>query len=161
MLSSLHTNDAPTAIPRLIDLGLPPFLIAAVLNMIEAQRLVRMICQNCIVSYKLTNQEIEAIKQQISDVKKAATDFKIPAVFYKGAGCDICGNSGYKGRLGIFEILDIDEDIRKLIVEPNFTLDALRDTAQKKGMRTMFEDGLKKIEKGLTTIEEVLRVIRE
>lgn len=160
VLSSLHTNDAPTAIPRLIDLGLPPFLVAAVLNLIEAQRLVRRICSDCIVSYKPDSSIVNAIERQLTDLK-IDTKFKMPAQLYKGAGCLACNDSGYKGRLGIFEILNVTEDIRKLIVDPAFTLSSLRVAARKGGMITMFEDGLKKIERGLTTIEEILRVIRE
>ena len=160
VLSSLHTNDAPTAIPRLIDLGLPPFLVAAVLNLIEAQRLVRRICRDCIVSYKPDSSVLNAVERQLTDLN-IDTKFKMPAQLYKGAGCLACNNSGYKGRLGIFEVLNVTEDIRKLIVDPAFTLSALRVAARKGGMVTMFEDGLKKIERGLTTVEEILRVIRE
>jgi len=160
VLSSLHTNDAPTAIPRLIDLGLPPFLVAAVLNLIEAQRLVRRICNDCIISYKPDPSIANAINRQLSDLN-IDIKFNMPSQLYKGAGCLACGNTGYKGRLGIFEILNVTEDIRKIIVDPDFTLNGLRAAARKAGMTTMFEDGLKKVERGLTTIEEVLRVIRE
>ena len=90
-----------------------------------------------------------------------SVDFKPPKVFYRGRGCLNCGNTGYSGRLGIYEVLNIDEDVRKEIVSPNFSLDGLIAIAKKKGMITMFEDGLRKAGLGTTTIEEVLRVIRE
>ena len=160
VLSTLHTNDAPTAIPRLIDLGLPPFLLAAVLNLVEAQRLVRRICNDCIISYKPDASITSAVNRQLSDLS-LDVKFKLPAQLYKGAGCLACGDSGYKGRLGIFEILNVTEEIRKLIVNPAFTLGELRVAARKGGMVTMFEDGLKKVERGSTTIDEILRVIRE
>jgi len=160
VLSSLHTNDAPTAVPRLIDLGLMPFLAAAVLNLIEAQRLVRRICFDCIVSYQPDKGVIETLREQWQELKISA-EFKPPLILYKGTGCVACNHTGYRGRIGIFELLNVSEDIRKLIVDPKFTLDALRDLARKHGMVTMFEDGLRKVERGLTTLDEVMRVIRE
>ncbi len=160
VLSSLHTNDAPTAVPRLIDLGLPPFLAAAVLNLVEAQRLVRRICVDCIVSFKPDEMLLAAIRKQLTDLKIEG-EKKLPAIFYKGTGCAACNNTGYKGRIGIFEILNVTEAVRKLIVSPDFTLDALRNLSKKDSMITMFEDGLRKAERGMTTIEEVMRVIRE
>jgi len=161
VLSSLHTNDAPTALPRLLDLRVPPFLAAAVLNLIAAQRLVRHICLACIFSYKPEPFLIDSVKKQLAELKIDPEKIKLPNFFYKGTGCSSCGGTGYKGRLGIFEMLNITEEIRQLIVSPDFTLDALSAVALKQGMVTMFEDGLRKVERGLTTIEEVLRVIRE
>ncbi|MFH1758998.1 MAG: GspE/PulE family protein [Patescibacteria group bacterium] len=160
VLSSLHTNDAPTAVPRLLDLGLPPFLVAAVMNMMAAQRLVRRICSDCIVSYKPDAVILEALKKQLADLGLDA-HIALPATLYKGTGCPACGKTGYRGRVGIFEILSVSEKIRKLIVNPKFTLGALRVAAKEEGMASMFEDGLRKVERGMTTVEEVLRVIRE
>jgi type II secretory ATPase GspE/PulE/Tfp pilus assembly ATPase PilB-like protein len=160
VLSSLHTNDAPTAIPRLIDMKIEPFLIAAVLNAIVAQRLVRRICVTCVYSYTPENSVEVLIKKQLEDIGLKA-GFELPKILFRGKGCNVCGGTGYKGRLSIYEVLDVDEDIRKIIVSPEFTLDAITSTARKNGMISMFEDGLRKVEIGLTTIEEVLRVIRE
>ena len=160
VLSSLHTNDAPTAIPRLLDLKVPPFLAAAVLNLVAAQRLVRRICLSCITSYTPEPHILESIKKQLTELK-IDSNIKLPKMLYKGLGCSSCGQTGYKGRLGIFEMLNVTEEIRQLIVSPEFTLDALGEAARQQGMMTMFEDGLRKVERGMTTIEEVLRVIRE
>jgi type IV pilus assembly protein PilB len=160
VLSTLHTNDAPTAVPRLIDMKVPPFLVAAVLNAVLAQRLVRRVCLDCIVSYPPTPELIASVKNQMRELKIPG-EFRAPKVLYRGTGCQACGHTGYRGRLAIFEILDATEDVRKLIVSPEFTLDNLRDSAHKQKMITMFEDGLRKSEKGMTTLDEVLRVIRE
>jgi type II secretory ATPase GspE/PulE/Tfp pilus assembly ATPase PilB-like protein len=121
---------------------------------------VRRICNDCIISYKPDASITSAVNRQLSDLS-LDVKFKLPAQLYKGAGCLACGDSGYKGRLGIFEILNVTEEIRKLIVNPAFTLGKLRAAARKGGMVTMFEDGLKKVERGSTTIDEILRVIRE
>ena len=160
VLSSLHTNDAPTAIPRFIDLKVAPFLAAAVLNMVMAQRLVRRICMTCIVSYKVTPEMASALEAQLKELHLSFA-YKIPQTMFKGQGCSACNHTGYKSRMGIHEILDITEDIRTYIVNQGFTLDGLRALARQHGYRTMFEDGLRKVEKGMTTLEEVMRVIRE
>lgn len=160
VLSSLHTNDAPTAVPRLVDMKIVPFLVAAVLNSVIAQRLARRICLECISSAPVNKELIDSLKKQIEELK-LKIEFRVPKAIFKGKGCPACNFTGYKGRIGIFEILDINEEIRKYIVSPEFTLDGLRDLARKAGMISMFEDGLRKVERGLTTIEEVLRVIRE
>ncbi len=159
ILSSLHTNDAPTAIPRLIDMKIQPFLISAVLNVVAAQRLVRKICTQCIASYETHADLGPVIKSQLSEFHKG--EVRLPKILYRGKGCPACGNTGYKGRIGIFEVLVVGEAVRGLITQPNFSLDTLHALASKEGMVTMFEDGLRKAEKGITTIEELLRVIRE
>ncbi len=160
LLSSLHTNDAATAVPRLIDMKIAPFLVAAVLNAIIAQRLVRKICLDCIESYAPNQEVVDFLNKQLKEFNPEST-FKIPKFLYRGRGCQSCGNSGYKGRIGIFEVLNVDEEIRKLIIGQDFSLDNLNALARKKGMITMFEDGLQKAATGITTVEEVLRVIRE
>ena len=159
LLSSLHTNDAPTAIPRLFDLGVPPFLASSTLNLIIAQRLVRKICNSCIYSYEPSEDEEKSITKQFQEL--GAPDLALPKMLYRGKGCSACGGTGYRGRMGIFEALEITEPVRKLIVSSQFSLDALYAAAKEQGMTTMFQDGLKKVELALTTIEEVLRVIRE
>ena len=161
LLSSLHTNDAPTVVPRLFDLEVPPFLVVSVLNVIVAQRLVRKVCQTCIYSFEAGPEVTETIKKQLEDLGVDSKEVKLPKNFFKGKGCPSCGLTGYRGRLGIFEVLDINDKTKRIIISPDFNLDKLKVAARESGSRTMFEDGLKKVELALTTIEEVLRVIRE
>lgn len=161
VLSSLHTNDAVTVVPRLVDMGVPPFLTAAVLNAVSAQRLTRRIHLGCIESYIPEPGVIESIKEHIKAMGMNPEKIKIPKIFYRGRGCAADGYTGYLGRVGIFEILDVTEAVRKLIISDDFNLDNLKKLASEQGMRTMFEDGLKKVELGMTTIEEVFRVIKE
>ena len=160
VLSTLHTNDAPTAVPRLMDMKIEPFLVAAVLNAILAQRLVRKVCLDCINSYEPDASLEKIVREQLGELG-IKTEFKMPKLLYHGRGCNVCHGSGFKGRIGIFELLNVTEAVRKVIVDSKFTLDALRDAARHEGMITMFEDGLRKVETGMTTIDEVLRVIRE
>lgn len=159
VLSSLHTNDAPTAVPRLIDMKIPPFLVAAVLNTVIAQRLVRRICRDCIESYEPDAEFLESLKIQFKGTPNE--NIELPKILYRGAGCQICNYTGYRGQLAIFEALNLDEDMRRLITKPDFELDALRKLAKERGMLTMLEDGIRKAQLGMTTVEEVLRVIRE
>ena len=161
LLSSLHTNDAPTAVPRLMDLGVPSFLVASTLNLILAQRLVRKICTSCIYSYAPDAEFVRSVKEQFEHMNLPSENYKIPKVLYRGKGCKSCGGIGYRGRTGIFEVLEMGEDIRRVIINPQFTLEALQNEARKGKMETMFEDGLKKVELAITTIEEVLRVTQE
>lgn len=161
VLSSLHTNDAATVVPRLIDMNIPPFLLAAVLNCAIAQRLTRRIHLDCIESYAPTSDIYDAINKQLTELNIDFRRIKLPKTFYRGRGCNACGYTGYVGRLAIFEVLNISENVRKLIISREFNLDNLKKLAQSEGMMTMFEDGLKKVERGLTTIEEIFRVIRE
>lgn len=159
LISSLHTNDAPTAIPRLFDLEIPPFLVSSTLNLIIAQRLVRHICTSCLYSYELEEGVKKTIAEELEKLGAPAT--AMPKLFYRGKGCATCGGTGYRGRLGIFEVLEVTDSIRQLMVSSDFTLDRLREEVKKAGMDSMFEDGLKKVELAITTVEEVLRVIRE
>ncbi len=161
MLSSLHTNDAPTAVPRLMDMGIPPFLVAAVLNAVSSQRLARRIHLDCIESYTPEENIIASIRKTLDELGADPSKIKIPKTFYRGRGCLVCNHTGYYGRIGLFETLDVTENVRKMIVDPNFSLDNLRKAGRAQGMTTIFEDGLKKVERGLTTIDELFRVIRE
>ncbi|MDO8557466.1 MAG: GspE/PulE family protein [Candidatus Jorgensenbacteria bacterium] len=161
VLSSVHTNDAPTVIPRLIDMGVQPFLVSAVINDIIAQRLVRKICLECIESYTPDPQIYTVIERELRDLDVDPKAVRLTKTFYRGKGCDACAGTGFLGRMGIFEIMNISEAVRKLIISSEFNLDNLRKLARAEGMTTMFEDGLKKVERGLTTIEEIFRVIRE
>lgn len=160
VLSSVHTNDAATAIPRLIDMKIEPFLVAAVLNVSVAQRLIRKVCLNCIESYQIDASMAGFLEAQLKQVNPHS-QIKVPKFFYRGKGCSNCNFTGYRGRGGIYEALNINEEVRKLIISPDFSLDNLNNFAKKNGMLTMFEDGLRKAAAGVTTIEEVLRVIRE
>lgn len=161
LLSSLHTNDAPTAIPRFFDLKIPPFLIGSVLNLVLAQRLVRKVCQSCIYSYEADPNIQEIIESQLEGLGVGKGDVKVPKILYRGHGCSLCGMTGYRGRLGIFELLEINESVKKIITGDHFSLADLEQEARRSGMKTMFEDGLLKVELAQTTLEEVLRVIRE
>ncbi len=160
VLSSLHTNDAPTAIPRMRDMKVAPFLLSAVLNAVLAQRLVRRICYDCLTSYPIPLDMKKIIEEQIKALG-LQTDIPLPKTLFKGKGCASCNNSGYRGRIGIYELLQINETLRNYVAQENFNLDECRKIARANGMKTMFEDGLIKVGQGKTTIEEVLRVIRE
>jgi len=172
VLSTLHTNDAPTTIPRLLDMGVPPFLVAFTTNIIVAQRLVRKICEKCKKEFHLEKKAISEL-QKATDVKKLSTLFKNHNIklkkgernlesisFYHGEGCRHCNKTGYKGRIGIYEVMEIDEAMIKKINE-HASAAEIKSLARKSGMVTMLEDGLTKAKQGITTIEEVLRVTRE
>jgi type IV pilus assembly protein PilB len=162
LLSSLHTNDAPTAIPRLFDLDIPPFLVGSVLNLIIAQRLVRRICPSCIYSYDAGEEVKKVVADQLKDINIADPQGLMPKVFFRGKGCASCNTSGYRGRMAIIEILNVTDTMKKLIVDPKFDLEKVRlEMRTQVGGQSMFEDGLLKVQLGQTTIEEVLRVIRE
>jgi type IV pilus assembly protein PilB len=161
VLSSLHTNDAVTAIPRLFDLGVPPFLVSSTLSLVMAQRLVRKVCKDCITSYSPSEEIYQTINDQLKTLKgEFAQPFR-PKLLYKGQGCPSCNYTGYRGRLAIYESFNVDEKVREYIIRKDFSLDGLKKIAFEGGSETMFEDGLKKAEKGLTTIEEILRVMKE
>ncbi|NMB92500.1 MAG: type II/IV secretion system protein [Parcubacteria group bacterium] len=161
VLSTLHTNDAPTTVPRLMDMGVPPFLIASTLNLVIAQRLVRKVCPECIESYEPPQSIYQTIDDQLKIIKgEFAKPFR-PKLLYHGKGCPSCNFTGYRGRLAIYESFDVDESVRDYIQRKDFSLDGLKKIAFSKGSKTMFEDGLQKAEIGQTTIEEVLRVIKE
>jgi len=161
VLSTLHTNDAATAIPRLTDMGIPPFLIASTLNLVIAQRLVRRICRECIESYSVPQTVYKIIDRQLKILKGDQVQSYRPKELYRGKGCPSCNFTGYRGRLAIYETLEMNSEARSYIQQPNFSLDNLKKIIFSKNNSTMFEDGLQKAELGLTTIEEVLRVIRE
>lgn len=158
VLSTLHTNDAPTAIPRLIDMNIQAFLIASTLDLIVAQRLVRKICSVCIQSSAMDR----AIKNQIIQQGKLlhVPTPSVPSLLFKGKGCNLCNHTGYRGQIGIFELLRVTDAIRDLILQRAPTNEIKKQAIAEK-MTVMFEDGLKKVEAGVTTIEEVLRVTKE
>lgn len=161
VLSTLHTNDATTAVPRLFDLGVQPFLAAATINAVIAQRLVRKVCRNCIESYKLSEETKKSIERQYKNSPFKKKSYTIPSELYHGSGCKMCNNTGYKGRVAIYEVFNVSEEMRNYMQTKNFSLDGLRELAGKEGMVSLFEDGMRKAQTGLTTIEEVFRVVKE
>ena len=161
VLSSLHTNDAPAAVPRLLDMKVQAFLLASTINLVVAQRLVRRICLSCVESYEASPEVVKLVGAQLTLIgDKKAMETEIPKVMYRGKGCNICGNSGFKGQIAIFELFRVTEGIRTLILKSAPSTE-IRNTAIADGMTTLFEDGLEKVRHGTTTIEEVLRVIQE
>jgi len=161
VLSTLHTNDAATAVPRLFDMGVEPFLVASSVNVIIGQRLVRRICEQCRVSEELSAEHLKILKNNFSaDLIKKHFPSKKKIRIYEGKGCEVCHHTGYVGRVGVYEVLEVDEDIEKLITE-RASADEINDLAIKKGMTTMVEDGFEKVKLGMTTIEEVIRVTKE
>lgn len=159
VFSTLHTNDAAGAIPRLIDSGANPAIIAPAINMIIAQRLVRRLCKYCSIKRKIKAEELEKLKETLKSLPK---NIKIPKLnedleIYEPKGCEKCNNLGYKGRIGIFEIFVVDEDAEKVILKSPSESE-LKDLLKKKGMVTMKQDGFLQVLKGVTTIEEVERI---
>jgi type IV pilus assembly protein PilB len=148
VLSTLHTNDTPSTITRLIDMGLEPFNLAAALNLLTAQRLLRKICTECKVEVTFTEEYLNSAKVPL--------DWAAKTTFCKGEGCDNCGGTGFKGRQGLYEVMLVDSIIRKAIMSSAST-DELRQVALDNGMLTLRMDGLKKVERGVTTLEEVVK----
>jgi len=158
VLSTLHTNDAATTLPRLSDMKIQPFLVSSTVNIAIAQRLLRKICQKCIYSYEITPAELQKTVSQ--SVVEQLSQGKPKISLYKGKGCPVCHNSGYSGRIGVFEVLEMSNDIRELILK-NADSDQIKTKAIEAGMTTMFEDALAKVRRGVTTVEEMLRVIKD
>lgn len=170
VLSTIHTNDAVTVLPRLTEMKVPTFLIASTTNLIVAQRLVRKICQHCIESFTLSRQAVMDLEKQINVDYLLDTLVKGGAIlpkqkvdellFYRGRGCRSCNNEGYKGRIGIYEALEMTEPIVHAMLS-NSKSDEIRRIAIEGGMLTMIQDGFLKAKAGITTIGEVLRVTKE
>jgi len=148
VLTTLHTNDAPSSIVRLLDLGMEAFLLTATLEGVIAQRLARRICMKCREQYQPTEEELLELNLRPEDVKGKR--------FSRGKGCDNCNGSGYRGRLAMYEIMTVDDEMRELVMKQASTA-VLREHARRRGMRTLRESGLLAIYEGLTTIDEVLR----
>lgn len=157
VLSTLHTNDAATAIPRLTDMKVEPFLVASTVNIIIAQRLIRKICDSCKTTVTVTRADIQKHVPQYAVEKYIGEKSEI--TLHQGKGCKVCRNTGYAGRLGIFEVLEISKKIRTLISEKADS-DVINKQAIQEGMNTMLEDGMEKVVNGFTTIEEVIRVTK-
>ena len=174
VLSTLHTNSAAGSLPRLLDMGAEPFLVSSTLNVVVAQRLVRKLCSGCRKEYKLTEADLKTLESNykmdevLESIKKSGIlkdklkdkdtwkDIKL----FKKQGCEQCGNEGYHGRLGIYEVLEVDEEIGKMITQ-KCTSDEIERKAKEKKMLTMLEDGFIKIIQGITSIEEILRVTKD
>ncbi len=174
VLSTLHTNSAAATLPRMLDMGAEPFLIASTVNVIIAQRLVRRLCAECRAPYTLDKKEIESLAKSydIETIFQYLKNDPISQKFiekaknweevtmYKPAGCDQCGGEGYRGRNGIYEVLAMDTDIRKMVTQAA-TTEEIEKQARKNGMTTMVEDGFWKIVQGITSLEEVMRATKE
>jgi general secretion pathway protein E/type IV pilus assembly protein PilB len=147
VFSTLHTNDAPSAVARLTDIGIQPFLVASSLRAIMAQRLVRRICPHCKQPAKLTEQEMRALRIEPGQLRDAQV--------MHGNGCEECRGTGHKGRMGIFEIFVLDDEVRHMINRRSSNLN-LRQRARELGMRTLREDGIRKVFAGLTSAQEII-----
>jgi type IV pilus assembly protein PilB len=145
VLSTLHTNDAPSTVTRMIDMGIEPFNVASAVNLIVAQRLVRRICTNCKQEHNYTDEELLAMAIERKE-----------GPFYKGAGCDVCNGTGYKGRQGLYEVMLMTSALRRLVLRGGST-EELREQGVKDGMLTLRMDGMVKVKRGITTLEEVVK----
>jgi type IV pilus assembly protein PilB len=145
VLSTLHTNDAPSTITRMVDMGVEAFNVASAVNLVVAQRLVRRICKDCKAPATYTALEIASLGTNLEQVK-----------FMKGQGCETCAGSGYKGRQGLYEVMSLTPELRRLILRGG-SVEELRDQAVRDGMLTLRMDGIKKVERGVTTLEEVVK----
>jgi type II secretory ATPase GspE/PulE/Tfp pilus assembly ATPase PilB-like protein len=152
LLSTFHANDSATAIPRLIEMGIEPFLLSSTLELIISQRLVRRICESCRYSITFTHDDIEKNYPKIGRYfpEKVST-------FYAGKGCSVCSGTGFKGRVGIFELISANKELRDLILS-NPSSQQIQELARRNGTKSMFEDGVEKVRLGMTTIDELLRV---
>jgi type II secretory ATPase GspE/PulE/Tfp pilus assembly ATPase PilB-like protein len=155
LLSTLHTNDAATTLPRLLDMGIEEYLVASTVSLAIGQRLVRKICKDCKKQIPITHAMKESLTKTPYSSLLLNSDF-----VYQGDGCEECGGSGYRGRICINEVLVADSEVKEAILRRS-SANEIKKIAIKNGMTTMFEDGFQKVKDGLTTIEEVLRVIHE
>ncbi len=163
VLSTMHASDAATALPRLLEMGIESFLVSSSLNVSIAQRLIRKICEHCRESYFLSDDDIETINEEenfAEMIRAISNKDDIKKIrFFRGAGCDLCGDTGYEGRTSIFEVLEITERLRKMISE-KASADAIKAVAIEEGMTPMIYDGISKALLGITTIGEIKRVAK-
>jgi type II secretory ATPase GspE/PulE/Tfp pilus assembly ATPase PilB-like protein len=154
LLSTFHANDAATAIPRLIEMGIEPFLLASTLEVVIAQRLVRKICSNC--RYGVSARDaLQSVKLPAPMIKRY---FTASDTVYAGKGCNVCNGTGYNGRIALFQFIEITPEMQELILHSPSTRE-IEGLARRQGSLPMFEDGLQKVKSGLTTFKEVLRVV--
>jgi type IV pilus assembly protein PilB len=152
VLSTLHTNDAPSTITRMIDMGIEAFNVASAVNLVVAQRLVRRICKDCKTEHKYSDHELSALGTDLESLRTLT--------FMKGTGCDSCSGTGYKGRAGLYEVMALSPELRRMILRAASVVE-IRDQAVSEGMLTLRMDGMKKIERGVTTLEEVVKETAE
>jgi type IV pilus assembly protein PilB len=148
VLSTLHTNDAPSTVTRMVDMGIEPFNVASAVNLIVAQRLVRRVCAECKQEHQYTEEELKALGVPLAEAQKLT--------FYKGAGCDSCGGTGYRGRQGLYEVMAMTSALRRMVLKGAST-EELREEAVKEGMLTLRSDGMLKVKRGITSLEEVVK----
>jgi type IV pilus assembly protein PilB len=148
VLSTLHTNDAPSTITRMIDMGIEAFNVASAVNLVVAQRLVRRICKECKAEGQYTDAELSALGTNLESLRRIK--------FMRGTGCDACSGTGYKGRAGLYEVMALTPELRRMILRAASVAD-IQEQAVKDGMLTLRMDGMKKIERGVTTLEEVVK----
>jgi type II secretory ATPase GspE/PulE/Tfp pilus assembly ATPase PilB-like protein len=160
VLSTLHTNDAATTLPRLMDMKIEPYLVASTVNVISAQRLVRKICEKCKVSVDVPMEVLEKDLSKEMITKMFGKGKKTSVRLYKGKGCEVCHDSGYVGRIGMFEVLVVTEELKELIMAREDAA-SIRKRAIAEGMVTMLEDGIDKAKRGMTTIEEVIKATKD
>lgn len=154
VLSTLHTNDAATTFPRLLDMGVPPFLVASTINVAIGQRLIRKVCERCRAERELSAEELRSLKEILPEAQGHSK------YFFVGEGCFECNKTGYRGRIGVREVLEINDEIRQLIMN-RANAKQIKEAAVRAGMITILNDGIKKAAQGLTSLEEVLRIIHE
>jgi type IV pilus assembly protein PilB len=152
VLSTLHTNDAPSTVIRMIDMGIEAFNVASAVNLVVAQRLVRRICTSCKAQVTYSDVELKSLTLDIEPLRRIT--------FFKGAGCDQCGGTGYRGRAGLYEVMAMSPALRRMVLTGASTVE-LRDQAVVEGMLTLRMDGMKKLERGTTTLEEVVKETSE
>ncbi len=164
VLSTLHTNDAATTLPRLLDMNIEPFLVASTVKVALGQRLVRKICSQCRLSYSLTPEEQNLMNSfpRLREIfqSQGYVEDMTAVHLYRGHGCDLCNNTGYHGRVAIFEVLEMSDGIQALVLK-NASSNEIMTLAKHEGMTTMFEDGVEKVFAGITTLDELMRAIRE
>jgi len=148
VLSTLHTNDAPSTVTRMIDMGIEPFNVASAVNLIVAQRLVRRVCSSCKTEHKYSDEELHALGISPAEARHLT--------FFKGQGCDTCGETGYKGRQGLYEVMAMTSAVRRMVLKGGST-EELREQAVKDGMLTLRMDGMLKVKRGITTLDEVVK----
>lgn len=153
LLSTFHANNAATAIPRFIDIGIEPFLVSSTLELVISQRLVRRICESCKVSYEVSKDSIKSLGPVVTSLLG-----NNDVTLYKGKGCKVCGETGYKGRIGIFEFITISPELQDLISKHPSTKE-VTELVKQQGFKTMFEDGIQKVKSGITSIDELMRVV--
>jgi type II secretory ATPase GspE/PulE/Tfp pilus assembly ATPase PilB-like protein len=173
VFTTVHANNTSVSIPRLLEMGIEPFLLTAAINSLLAQRLVRKLCPQCIQAKVYPAETLQLVykeKNIIDIIKKISSkyyseeeikqlEFENEYVFYKGMGCKSCGFTGYKGRIGIFELMEFDDEIKNAIMG-GINADKIEDIAVKNGMTTMLENGVEKALSGITSLEEIIRVIK-